>query len=53
MRCVSGNVYLWLALDAEGKIATILFKNRLDVENVTPPPSPVPSALRAPGAASM
>jgi hypothetical protein len=47
MRCVSGKIYLWLALDANGKIATILFKDRLDVETVTPAPSP--SALRAPG----
>ena len=43
MRCVSGNIYLWLAFDAQGKIATILFKNRLDVETVTPSPSPVPT----------
>jgi hypothetical protein len=43
MRCVSGNIYLWLALDAEGKIATIFFKDRLDVETVTPAPSPSPS----------
>lgn len=43
MRCSSGNIYLWLALDAQGKIATILFKNRLDVETVTPAPSPSPS----------
>ncbi len=43
MRCVSGNVYLWLALRADGKIATIFFKNRLDVENVTPAPSATPS----------
>ncbi len=42
MRCTSGNIYLWLALDAQGKIATILFKNRLDVETVTPAPSPTP-----------
>jgi hypothetical protein len=40
MRCTSGNIYLWLAFDAQGKIATILFKNRLDVETVTPAPSP-------------
>jgi hypothetical protein len=40
MRCSAGNIYLWLALDPEGKIATILFKNRLDVETVTPQPSP-------------
>lgn len=43
MRCTQGNVYLWLALDAEGKIATIFFKNRLDVETVTPAPSASPS----------
>ncbi len=42
MRCTSGNIYLWLALDAQGKIATILFKNRFDVETVTPAPSPSP-----------
>jgi hypothetical protein len=53
MRCVSGNIYLWLAFDAQGKIATILFKNRLDVETVTPSPSPLPSALRVPGARSV
>jgi hypothetical protein len=40
MRCSEGNVYLWLALDPAGKIATIFFKNRLDVETVTPAPSP-------------
>jgi hypothetical protein len=44
MRCVSGNVYLWLALDGRGKIATLFFKNRLDVENVTPSPSATPPA---------
>jgi hypothetical protein len=43
MRCSSGNVYLWLALDAQGKIATIFFKNRLDVETITPSPSATPS----------
>ena len=40
MRCQSGNIYLWLALDAQGKIATIFFKNRLDTETVTAAPSP-------------
>jgi hypothetical protein len=43
MRCVEGNVYLWLALDPQGKIATIFFKNRLDFETVTPAPSPSPA----------
>ncbi len=40
MRCQSGNLYLWLALDAQGKIATIFFRNRLDTMTVTPAPSP-------------
>jgi hypothetical protein len=43
MRCADGNIYLWLALDPQGKIATIFFKNRLDVETVTAPPSVPPS----------
>jgi hypothetical protein len=47
MRCVSGNVYLWLALDPQGKIASLFFKNRLDVENVTPAPSPSGAPPRA------
>jgi hypothetical protein len=45
MRCVLGNVYLWLALQPDGKITTLTFKNRLDVENVTPSPSATPSVL--------
>lgn len=40
MQCSDGNVYLWLALDGQGKIATIFFRDRLDVETVTPSPSP-------------
>ncbi|MFZ1018428.1 MAG: hypothetical protein WAN39_11200 [Candidatus Cybelea sp.] len=40
MHCVEGNIYLWLALDPQGKIATIFFKNRLDTETVTPSPKP-------------
>jgi hypothetical protein len=40
MQCQSGNIYLWLALDSQGKIATIFFKNRLDTETITPAPSP-------------
>jgi hypothetical protein len=43
MRCTEGNVYLWLELQPDGKIASIVFKNRLDVENVTPGPSPTPT----------
>ena len=52
MRCVEGNVYLWLALDAQGKIATIFFKNRFDVENVTPTPSATPGGPAQRGARS-
>jgi hypothetical protein len=47
MRCVSGNVYLWLAIDAQGKI-DVFFKNRLDVETVTPSPSATPQNPRGP-----
>jgi hypothetical protein len=42
MRCVSGNVYVWLAIDSQGKI-DVFFKNRLDVETVTPAPSAPPT----------
>jgi len=47
MRCVSGNVYEWLVIDAQGKL-NVIFKNRLDVENVTPAPSATPSNPGAP-----
>lgn len=43
MRCMEGNVYLWLAVDATGKIATIFFHDRLDVETITATPSPPPT----------
>jgi hypothetical protein len=43
MRCADGSVYLFLALDPQGKIATMLLKNRLDVETITAPPSSPPS----------
>ena len=43
MQCVSGAIYLWLALDSQGKIASLTFKNRFDVETVTPSPSATPS----------
>lgn len=42
MRCVEGNIYLWLAIDPAGKIATIFFHNRLDVETITATPGPPP-----------
>ena len=43
MLCTTGKIYLWLALEADGKIATIFFKSRLDVETITPAPSATPS----------
>ncbi|MGC1381153.1 MAG: hypothetical protein WA814_09065, partial [Candidatus Baltobacteraceae bacterium] len=43
MQCSRGDIYLLMALDAQGKIASILFKDRLDVETVTPGPSPIPT----------
>ncbi len=42
MLCSDGAIYFWIALDPQGKIATILFKNRLDIENVTPSPATPP-----------
>lgn len=39
MICSDGAIYFWIALDPQGKIATVLFKNRLDVENVKPSPA--------------
>lgn len=44
MLCAGGNIYLWMILDGKGKIATIYFKDKLDVETIerpgTPPPAP-------------
>jgi hypothetical protein len=42
MLCSDGAIYFWIALDPQGKIATILFKNRLDIETVTPSPATPP-----------
>lgn len=45
MRCASGNIYLWLILDGDAKIATIFFKDKLDVETIENPgsqPNPPP-----------
>ena len=48
MRCSAGNVYLWMILNSDGKIATIFFKDKLDVETVErpgqPDESPAPSS---------
>jgi hypothetical protein len=37
MQCADGNIYLWMILDGKGKIATIFFKDKLDVETVERP----------------
>jgi hypothetical protein len=43
MQCREGNVYLWMIIDGQGKIATIFFKDRLDTEEVEVPASAAPS----------
>ena len=50
MRCSDGNVYLWMILNSDGKIATIFFKDKLDVETVERPgqPSAAPQASPTP-----
>jgi hypothetical protein len=47
MKCTEGAVYLWMIVDGQGKIASIFFRNRLDVETIevpaaTPVASPPP-----------
>ncbi len=44
MNCVGGTVYLFLVIDAQGKIARIFFKDRLETETIqtTAPPSAPP-----------
>jgi hypothetical protein len=42
MICTAGAVYLWMIVDATGKIATIYFHDRLDVDTFTASPSPPP-----------
>jgi hypothetical protein len=48
MQCSGGNVYLWLILNNNGKIATIFFKDKLDVETVERPGAPVASPAGSP-----
>jgi hypothetical protein len=48
MMCQSGNVYLFTVLDAEGKIATIYFKDKLTTETVEVPATAVPSPEPSP-----
>ena len=50
MHCLEGNIYMWMILDADGKIATVFFKDKLDVETIERPASEPPpsSAPRSP-----
>jgi hypothetical protein len=40
MHCTDGSIYMWMVVDANGKIATVFFKNKLDVETIEAPGSP-------------
>jgi hypothetical protein len=44
MHCADGSIYLWLILDADGKIATIFFKDKLDIETIERPGTPAPAS---------
>ncbi len=48
MQCNEGNVYVFTVLDAEGKIATIYFKDRLVTETVEVPATAAPSPQASP-----
>ena len=44
MRCENGSIYLWIIIDADGKIATIFFKDKLDIETIERPGTPPPAS---------
>ncbi len=44
MRCENGSIYLWLILDSGGKIATIFYKDKLEVETIERPGTPAPAS---------
>lgn len=48
MMCREGNVYLLTIIDAQGKIATIYFKNKLTTETIEVPASGEPSPEASP-----
>ena len=48
MVCREGNVYLLTILDAQGKIATIYFKDKLTTEDVEVPAGASPAAAPSP-----
>ncbi len=50
MHCQEGNIFMWMIIDSDGKIATVFFKDKLDVETLERPASEPPpsSAPRSP-----
>ena len=46
MHCQEGNIYMWMILDSDGKIATVFFKDKLDVETLERPASEPPPSAR-------
>ena len=50
MHCQEGSIYMWMIIDSDGKIATIFFKDKLDIETLERPASepPPPSPPRSP-----
>lgn len=40
MRCAEGNIYMWMILNADGKIASVFFRDKLNVETIENPGSP-------------
>jgi hypothetical protein len=43
MVCAEGSVYLWMVIDADGKIQKIFFRDKMITENVTATASPSPA----------
>jgi hypothetical protein len=52
MHCQEGSIYMWMIIDSDGKIATVFFKDKLDIETLERPASepepPPPSPPRSP-----
>lgn len=46
MHCQEGNIYMWMILDSDGKIATVFFKDKLDIETIERPESEPPASPR-------
>lgn len=46
MRCPNGSVYLWMIVAPTGKIASIYFTDKLDIETITRPGTPAPAPPR-------